>query len=88
MAFKRSWFPPADQVMVLKGRNISYFHSLWIGLTVPLLNMPIIVFRLIVMPLLHGLFNLIAVVVALFVLGVSGRALGYEVVKDGETQSD
>jgi hypothetical protein len=88
MGFKRSWFPPADQVMVLKGQNVSYFHSLWIGLTVPLLNMPIIVFRLIVMPLLHGFFNSIAVVVALFILGVSGRALGYEIVKDEETQPD
>jgi len=75
---KRTWFPSPTQVFVVERKNTSYLHSLWVGITTPIFNLPSLVWEEILAPVIKGVFIiLLATVVSMFA-GLCGVAAGIE----------
>lgn len=54
-----------------------YLHSLWVGLTGPFLNLPMMVWDSLIWPILIGLRDIGLAFFLGFIAGVSGRAAGF-----------
>jgi len=83
MIYKRSWFPSVANVVTVKYGKVSYIHSLWVGLTAPLFELPIMIYRGLIKPLTGGLLAIILVIFSCWFAGIRGRAAGYTVVSAG-----
>ena len=65
-----TWFPHPWQVIVL--HNPSYLHSVFVGLTSPILNLPFMVWRLILEPVLRGVFGILGFTARSVFFGLTG----------------
>lgn len=83
----KKWFPG---VLKLKeGNNPSRLHSIWLGIVVPMIELPMIVWRNVVSPLIGGItVSLIGVLVSagaisvLVFAGLAGRLVTAEQTND------
>lgn len=73
---KRTWFPLHDEVALINKSENSYLHSLWIGLTAPLFNLPMLLFFEVLIPVLAGCWTIIKFFFFTFIAGVTGNAVG------------
>lgn len=74
-----SWFPKANRIaMTEDGENRPpYLHSLFVGLTVPILELPSMIWRMILFPLIDGIVALILLIVVIVISGIRGNAFGF-----------
>ena len=75
---KQSWFPHTKNIAVVQPGIVPYSHSLWVGLTSPILNLPLMIWEVMIVPFVGGFFTIIGVSAVAVIAGVSGRALGYD----------
>lgn len=68
------WFPLLHQIQIR--RNPNYFNSLFIGITAPLLNIWMLLFLTILMPLVRGLFISLKMLITVPILGLLGNVTG------------
>lgn len=85
--YKQSWFPHPRNITVVPRGVVPYRHSLWVGLTAPILNLPSMVFEVIIAPVVAGFISIIMITGVSVVAGISGCALGYD-DKPIETEVD
>ena len=52
---QKTWFPQSHQMIFDRNNKGSYPHSVFVGLTAPLLNLPTMVWRGVISPPLHGI---------------------------------
>ena len=50
-----TWFPQVHQVVFDRNNSEPYLHSVWIGLTVPLFNLPTMIWNSVIVPSVRGL---------------------------------
>lgn len=74
--YKRTWFPAHTQIGLTDGVNTSRLHSLWVGVTAPILNLPTMVWQMVMMPLLFGIFSLFKLIAISVYYGASGNVIG------------
>lgn len=65
------WFPEPYQIHT--GKNPDYLHSLFIGLTNPLWNLPTMIFIMILKPVLMSVFYILLFIFRCTALGVIGH---------------
>lgn len=73
---KRTWFPDHTQVGLIHRNQNSYLHSLWIGFTAPLFNLPALLLSEVVAPFFIGLLVIAKFFFFTFVAGITGNAVG------------
>lgn len=73
---KRTWFPLHDEVSLIRREDNSYLHSLWIGITAPLINLPMLLFFEVLVPMLAGIWTIARFFFYTFIAGVTGNAIG------------
>jgi hypothetical protein len=73
---KRTWFPDHTQVGLIHRDQNSYLHSLWIGFTAPLFNLPGLLWSEVIAPFFGGLWVIAKFFFFTFVAGVTGNAIG------------
>lgn len=83
MAKTRTWFPRPSEIFLVNRKNTSYIHSLWVGVTAPIFNFPVMMFEEIVLPLIRGVCVVSLAVVMSVLAGVCGIAVG---IKDNDEQ--
>jgi hypothetical protein len=74
----RTWFPLHGQLGLTDASNTTRLHSLWVGLTAPILNLPTLVWVLILSPMLNGFVNLFNVFALSAYYGVTGQMIGVD----------
>jgi len=75
---KRIWFPEIKQFYV--GPNPNYLNSLVTGIVTPLLNLPINLLNMVVLPLIQSISRLVVFMLVSVAAGILGRANGFEVI--------
>lgn len=81
------WFPDQHQVGI--GKSTNYFNSLFVGLTFMIVNLPMIIFRMMLIPLffalvsiamnlVFGTFNIIVMFALFAYCGVRGRVVTFD----------
>lgn len=73
-------FPAIHQITATK--NPSYLNSLWLGISAPIINLPTIVWNLIVLPLFLGIAGLIQLLIVIPVAGILGRCTAVEITEE------
>jgi len=81
-SFKRIWFPDAHSVSIVRQPKEFYFHSLFVGITAPLLNLPYMIWSSIVMPMLGGIFVVTVSVFSIFIAGIRGNVAGLQEIEE------
>ena len=83
MNSRRTWFPLAHQVEIVERKDNSYLHSLWVGLTSPIIHLPELVWSALCCKSIPKGFKSVGIAIALSVVaGLAGRAAG--IVRSGE----
>jgi len=77
---KRLMFPAIHQLIV-SAKDVPYGYSLFIGLTTPLVNLPVMIWLSLIYPFLCGLREIVLFTVACVVAGIGGRADGRDIPK-------
>lgn len=78
---KKTYFPAMHQVFVIP-RNENYFHSLWIGLTAPVLNIWTMLFFTVLLPVLKGLGLVLHLLIVIPIMGILGKLSAANVTLD------
>lgn len=73
---KRTWFPDHTQVGLIHKKDNSYLHSLWIGFTAPIFNLPGLFWSEVFAPTFGGLWTIIRFIFFTFIAGITGNAFG------------
>ena len=77
---KRIWFPEQHQIVISQeGSNAPYLHSVWVGITAPVMNLPVIVWHSIIKPALMGLLFVVRYTWYCVAAGLMGRAQGLNI---------
>lgn len=75
------WCPELHQI--IRKRNDSYLQSLWIGLCMPLLLLPKVLFHAFLVPIclacFRGILEVVKVFVYLPIIGLQGHASGVDI---------
>lgn len=74
--FEITWFPEPHQIMFDSHNEQSYLHSVWIGCTSPLLNLPLMLWYHVISPVIRGLWFILNFFILSFINGLSGRMFG------------
>lgn len=74
------WFPYMHQISVRK--NPSYLNSLFIGLTAPLLNIWVVLFVAILVPLVRGIWAALSVLFWVPIMGVMGLLVSDDITAE------
>lgn len=72
----RTWFPDYSQIAVVERKYTSYFYSLWVGLTAPILNLPVMIWNEILVPVLDGVITVVTGTIMSVLAGIVGLAAG------------
>ena len=76
-ATRRTWFPLLHQVQVVERKGNPYLHSLWVGLALPIIHLPELIWNALRAESMLGGFGNVLIAIALSVVaGISGRAAG------------
>ena len=70
---KTLWFPGVHQVFFEREKKPSYLHSVFIGFTTPIMNLPSVIVLSILSPLFRGVLNILKMLILMPVLGLSGK---------------
>jgi hypothetical protein len=76
---KRTWFPQPHQLMIGPTDGTPYLHSLWVGLTAPLFNLPVMLWHLVLLPIITGLTAIVKFFFVTAIAGVRGQAHGFDI---------
>jgi hypothetical protein len=76
---ERTLFPEQHQFIIGRIKGQSYLSSLWIGFTAPLINLPLMLWRGVIIPPFVGLFFIAQFFVLGALAGLLGRAHGFTV---------
>lgn len=68
----RELFPEMHELAVGE-KNPNYLHSLFLGVTFPVINAPIMFWRLVLRPLLRSIWIYLLLLVSILVFGIFGR---------------
>jgi hypothetical protein len=82
LTVKREWFPAPQQMLIAP--NSSYLHSLFVGITMPFLNLPVMIWQMILKPASKALVVIFTVFVISFFSGITGRSNAYSVKRDDD----
>lgn len=74
---KKTWFPDQHQLVIGDIKDSSYLHSLWVGLTAPALNLPLMLWYSVFMPMVRGLWFILMYFIFCALAGLRGRAHGF-----------
>jgi hypothetical protein len=75
-------FPSHTQVTLVE-KNPSYWRSLWVGVSAPIINLPFLLWGMVVLPFLMGLLNVLMFILFTAFMGIRGKIAGIK-----PTQSD
>lgn len=81
---RKTWFPNMDQVFFKFGSEVpsgNYLNSVWVGLTAPFVNLPVLLFRFLLIPFLMGFFYIVGIFITCIFMGLSGNIVGYAYTK-------
>jgi hypothetical protein len=79
---KKSWFPTANRVAIVDTSATNYFHSVWVGVTAPILNLPTMVWLSIVYPMLQGILEVVLAITLSVSAGIVGMVVGVDEEQD------
>lgn len=81
MKARATLFP--DPRLVRFGPNDeSYFHSLFVGIVTPILQLPTLLWNCVLKHVIYGSFAVVTFVATCFWFGVTGRVVGLEPIED------
>jgi hypothetical protein len=81
--YKRIWFPNATSIAIVRQSKEYYFHSVFVGITAPILNLPYMIWNSILIPLVEGITVVAISVLSTFIAGIRGDVAGIEEVEEG-----
>ena len=73
---------PDPRLVHFGAKNPSYFNSLFVGLTAPLINLPVLIWNCILKHTLFGLYAVVMFILTSVVMGIRGRAHGVALVSE------
>lgn len=74
--FQRTLFPQQHQFIIGRIQGQSYLSSLFVGLTAPVINLPLMLWQGVIKPPIRGLFFIVSFFIMGAIAGVMGRANG------------
>lgn len=74
---QRTLFPQPHQLVIGKIKGSSYLGSLWIGFTMPIINLPMMLWHNVMLPAGGGLLFIVKTFVVAALAGLMGRAHGF-----------
>jgi len=77
MKVQRTWFPASYQLVFGEIKDSSWLHSMWVGFTAPLLNLPTMLWRAVIQPLISGVWLIFNFFIVSAIAGVRGKVHGY-----------
>jgi hypothetical protein len=86
MKAPRTWFPAPYQIYFGDATNSSWLHSMWVGFTAPLLNLPSMLWRAVIRPPIFGVWLILNFFIVSAIAGLRGKVHGYLV--DAQAMTD
>ena len=81
MKAPRTWFPASHQMSFGEDCDSSWLHSMWVGFTAPLLNLPTMLWRAVIKPPIIGIWFIFNFFIVSAIAGLRGKVHGYLVEK-------
>ena len=80
---KKTLFPLAHQVMIItNGKKPPLSRSIFIAFSAPILNLPSMIWRLVIVPLVIGIIQVVAFPCSCVWAGLRGRLDGWKISKE------